>query len=116
MDLNLYFLGSDSRTLEPRNGYIYVHADVLEVDGVTGTDVSYHLQLSSSNGDLVAEITDVQSGNGALDSKYFESYNQQLSEILTDDNGLEDITNFESVSITPDGISVVVIIDPGINN
>lgn len=98
-------------TLESHDGFIYVHADELEMDGVTGTDVSYHLELSSVNGDLAAEISNVQSGNGALDITHFESYNEQIAQILTDDNGLEDITNFESVSITPEGVSVVVIIE-----
>jgi hypothetical protein len=100
-------------TLEPHNGYIYVNADEIEVEGITGTNVSYHLELSSQNGDLVAQITNVQSDNNALNSSHFESYNQQISEILTDENGLEDITNFESVSITPDGVTVVVIIEAG---
>ncbi|MBN2045423.1 MAG: hypothetical protein JW757_10420 [Anaerolineales bacterium] len=103
-------------TLEPRNGYIYVHADQVEIQGVTGNDVSYHLELSSSQGDLIAKITNVQSGNNALDSSHFESYNEQIAEILTDENGLEDLTNFESVSITPDGVSVVVIIETGSSN
>jgi hypothetical protein len=103
-------------TLEPRDGYIYVQADELEVEGVTGTDVSYHLELSSSNGDLVAEITNVQSSNNALDSSHFESFNEQIAQMLTDENGLEDITNFESVSITPEGVSIVVIIETGTIN
>ncbi|MGD2026387.1 MAG: hypothetical protein PVI99_01110 [Anaerolineales bacterium] len=103
-------------TLEPRNGYIYVHADVIEVQGVTGNDVSFHLELSSSEGDLIARITNVQAGNNAFDSNQFENYNEQIAEILTDQNGLEDITNFETVSVTPDGVSVVVIIETSSNN
>ena len=103
-------------TLEPRNGYIYVHADVVEVQGVTGNDVSFHLELSSSDGDLIAKITNVQAGNNAFDSSQFESYNEQFAKILTDQNGLEDITNFDSVSVTPDGVSVTVIIETSTNN
>ena len=64
----------------------------------------------------MAEITNVQSSNNVFDNSHFESYNEQISEILTDENGLEDITNFESVSVTPNGVSVVVIIETGINN
>ena len=103
-------------SLEPRDGYIYVHADTLEYEGVTGTDVSYHLELSSSNGDLVAKITNVQSSNDAFDTSQFDSINEELAQMLADDNGVEDITNFESVSITPDGVSVVVTIETGSNN
>lgn len=103
-------------TLEPRNGYIFVQADALEFQGTTGTNVSFHLELSSSNGDLIAAITNVQSSNDAFDTSQFETLNEQLGEMLTDENGLEDITNFESVSITPDGVSVVVIIETGSSN
>jgi hypothetical protein len=103
-------------TLESRNGYIYVHADEIELEGVTGQDVSFHLELTAENGDLNAEITNVQASNESFDDSYFESFNEELAQILTDENGLEDITNFESVSITPDGISVVVIVDTNLSN
>jgi hypothetical protein len=103
-------------TLESRNGYIYVHADEIELEGVTGQDVSFHLELTAENGDLNAEITTVQASNESFDDSYFESFNEELAQILTDENGLEDITNFESVSITPDGISVVVIVDTNLSN
>ena len=103
-------------TLVSRNGYVYVRADEIEMDGVTGKDVSFHLELSTENGDLKAEITNVQASNQSFDDSYFESFNEELAQILTDENGLEDITNFESVSITPDGISVVVIIDTNLSN
>jgi len=103
-------------TLEPRNGYIFVKADVLEFQGITGNDVSFHLELSSSDGDLIAGITNVQSSNNAFDTSQFEILNQQIAQMLTDENGLEDITNFESVSITPEGVSVVVIIETGSSN
>lgn len=103
-------------TLEPRNGYIYVHADVLEVQGITGNDVSFHLELSSSDGDLIAKIANLQAGNNAFDGSQFEKYNDQIAEILADQNGVEDITNFESVSVTPAGVSVVVIIETGSSN
>ena len=48
--------------LELRDGYIFVSAAQLMFQGIEARDVSFHLELGSNNGQLVAAFTNVVVG------------------------------------------------------
>lgn len=102
--------------LEPRDGYIYVHADTVEIQGVTAQDVSFHLELGAVDGQLTANITNVQINNSAFDTSKFEGYNQIVADSLGQISDMTDRATLESVDVTPDGVKMVWILNTSSGN
>lgn len=102
--------------LEPRDGYIYVHADTVQVQGVTGKDVSFHLVLGVENGILTAQVTDLQVNDNVFDTSQFDEYNQMIADSLSQFSEMTDRATLESVSVTTEGIKMVWILNPGTGN
>lgn len=102
--------------LEPRDGYIYVHADTVQIQGVTGQNVSFHLVLGASNGILTAQITDLQVNDNAFDTSQFDAYNQMIADNLSQFTEMTDRASLESVSVTSEGIKMVWILNTSSNS
>lgn len=102
--------------LEPRDGYIYVHADTVQIQGVTGTDVSFNLELGVSNGLLTAQIKDLQVNNNSFDTSQFDQFNQMIADNLSQFSEMTDRATLESVAVTTDGIKMVWILNTSTGN
>ena len=102
--------------MEPRDGYVYVHADTVQIQGITGQDVSFHLELGHSNGTLTAKITNVQMNNNTIDSSMFEPYNQLIADQLNQVSEMTDRATLESASVTTDGIKMVWLLNTSSGN
>jgi len=102
--------------LELRDGYIYVQADSVEFQGITAKDVSFHIELMAVNGQLSARITNLDISGSLIDERVFESYNEMLAEQLAQASQQNDQAFLESVSISPDGVKLVWLINAGAGN
>jgi hypothetical protein len=102
--------------LELREGYIFVRAAQLEFQGIQAHDVSFHLEMGSSNGQLTAAITNLQISNKNFDDAAIEPYNQILAERLAQATRQGEQARLESVSISPVGVKMVWLIDPGVSS
>lgn len=97
--------------LEPRDGYIYAHADSFQMEGISGTNVSFHLELGVSNGVLTAKVTNVEANGFVIDSSLFEPYNQMIADRLAQVTEMTDRATLETVSVTPDGVKMVWLLN-----
>ncbi|MEJ2758266.1 MAG: hypothetical protein P8046_07265 [Anaerolineales bacterium] len=102
--------------LEPRDGYIYAQADSFQMEGISGTNVSFHLELGASNGVLTAKITNVEANGIVIDSSLFEPYNQMIAERLGQVTEMTDRASLETVSVTPDGVKMVWLLNTSAEN
>ncbi len=101
--------------LEPRDGYIYAHADAFQLEGISGNNVSFHLELGASNGLLTAKITNVEANGLVIDSSLFEPYNQMVADQLNQFSEMTDRASLETVSVTPDGVKMVWLLNSSTN-
>jgi hypothetical protein len=101
--------------MELRDGYIFVSAAQMEFQGIQARDVSFHLEMGSNDGQLTAAITNLQISNNSFDNAAIEPYNQMLAERLAQATQQTEQARLESVSISPDGVKMVWLIDPKAN-
>ncbi len=97
--------------LEAKEGYILVTADEIEVQGITARDVSLHLELGASSGQMTAEITNVQVADNTFDDETFEPYNQMIAARLQEASQQYERASVDSVTVSPEGILVVWRVD-----
>ncbi len=102
--------------LELRDGYVYVSAAQIEYQGITARDASFHIELGTNNGQISTAITNVQVSNNTFTDEDIQPYNQLLTEQLNQAAQQSEQARLESISVSPDGIKMVWLIDPSINN
>jgi hypothetical protein len=102
--------------LELREGYIFVSAAQLEFQGITAKDVFFHLALGSMDGQLTAAITNLHVSDNSFDDAAIEPYNQMLAERLAQATQQSEQAKLESISVSPDGVKMIWLIDPSTGN
>jgi hypothetical protein len=98
--------------MELREGYIYLHADSIQIEGTEATDVTMHLRLSAVNGKLSARMTNVEVSGLPVDESLFKEANEMLAQQLEEASQQAGKASLEDVSISPDGVHMVWRIDP----
>ena len=97
--------------MELHEGYIYVSAVSINFEGFTFQDVSFHLELSAVNQQLVVEITNVKVAGSNLDESIFTSVNQKIAERLAKSQEQMERAELVDVTVSPDGIKLVWRVD-----
>lgn len=110
------FLTFANLQYELREGYIFVHADSVEYQGITASNVSFHLELMAVNGKLAARVTNLDVSGSLIDESSFESYNQMLVDQLAQASQQNDQAFLESVSVSPEGIKMAWLLNPNPGN
>ncbi len=93
--------------LDLRDGYIFVSASSIEVQGITVQDVSFHLELSAVNGRLAAEVTHVDVSGNLIDENAFEIFNQMIAERIAQSQEQMEYAELVDASVTMKGVSLV---------
>jgi hypothetical protein len=102
--------------MELREGYIFVSAVSINFEGFTFQDISFHLELSVVNQQLVVEITNVDVAGSGLDDYLFTTVNQMIAERLAQSQEQMERAELVDVSVSPDGIKLVWRVDSSVGN
>ncbi len=94
-------------TVSLQQGYVSVSADHQRLNDATKTDtLSFRLDLSVSNGQLFASVTDAQIDGVALEQNRVDNWNQTIANRLSNFGKRNEKTTLQSVSITPEIITM----------
>jgi hypothetical protein len=94
-------------TVSLQQGYVSVSADHQRLNDASKTDtLSFRLDLSVSNGQLIASVTDAQIDGVALEQNRVDNWNQTIANRLSNFGKRSEKTTLQSVSITPEIITM----------
>ncbi len=94
-------------TVTLQQGYVSVSADHQRLNDASKTDtLSFRLDLSVSNGQLIASITDAQIDGVVLEQNRVDNWNQTIANRLSNFGKRSEKSTLQSVSITPEIITM----------
>ena len=94
-------------TVSLQQGYVSVSADHQRLNDATKTDtLSFRLDLSVSNGQLVASVTDAQIDGIAIEQNRVDNWNQTISNRLSNLGKRSEKATLQSVSVTPEIVTM----------
>lgn len=94
-------------TVSLQQGYVSVSADRQRLNDASKTDtLSFRLDLSVSNGQLTASITDAQVDGTAIEQNRVDNWNQTIANRLSNFVERRKNTTLQSVSITPEAVTM----------
>ena len=94
-------------TVSLQQGYVSVSADHQRLNDASKTDMlSFRLDLSMNNGQLIASVTDAQIDGVALEQNRVDNWNQTIANRLSNFGTRSEKTTLQSVSITPEIITM----------
>ena len=94
-------------TVSLQQGYVSVSADHQRLNDASKTDtLSFRLDLSVNNGQLIASVTDAQIDGVALEQNRVDNWNQTIANRLSNFGTRSEKTTLQSVSITPEIITM----------
>ena len=94
-------------TASLQQGYISVSADHQRLNDASKTDtLSFRLDLSVNNGQLIASITDAQIDGVAIEQNRVDNWNQTIANRLSNFRERRENAALQSVSITPEVITM----------
>lgn len=95
-------------TVSLQTGYVSVIGTRQRLNDASQTDtLSFRLDLSVSNGNLVASVSDAQIDNAPIDQARVDNWNQTIANRLSNFGGANQNATLESVNITPQIITLV---------
>ena len=90
-------------TVSLQQGYVSVSADHQRLNDAAKTDtLSFRLDLSVSNGQLTASITNAQIDGIAIEQNRVDNWNQTIANRLSNFGKRSEKATLQSVSITPE--------------
>ncbi len=90
-----------------QQGYVSVSADHQRLNDASKTDtLSFRLDLSVNNGQLIASVTDAQIDGVALEQNRVDNWNQTIANRLSNFGTRSEKTTLQSVNITPEIITM----------
>ena len=90
-----------------QTGYVSVIGTRQRLNDASKTDtLSFRLDLSVSNGQLIASVSDAQIDNTALDQARVDNWNQTIANRLANIGRRSEKSTLQSVSITPELITL----------
>ncbi len=90
-----------------QQGYVSVSADHQRLNDSSKTDtLSFRLDMSVSNGQLIASITNAQIDGIAIEQDRVDNWNQTIANRLSDFGKRSEKTTLQSISITPEIVTM----------
>ena len=94
-------------TVTLQAGYVSVSADHQRLNDASKTDtLSFRLDLSVNNGQLLASITDAQIDGKAIEQNRVDNWNQTISNRLSNFGNKRENATLQSISITPEIVTM----------
>lgn len=94
-------------TVSLQQGYVSVSADHQRLNDASKTDtLSFRLDLSVSNGQLVTLITDAQIDGIAIEQNRVDNWNQTIANRLSNFGQKRENATLQSVNITPEAVTM----------
>jgi hypothetical protein len=90
-----------------REGYIFVTADRKRVQGDVVDQLTFRLDLGAQDGNLTAEISDVQVNGKPTDAAYADVWNERLANRLENAGRRNPDATLQSVTISGDAVEFV---------
>ncbi|NWF64422.1 MAG: hypothetical protein HXY38_08965 [Chloroflexi bacterium] len=98
-------------TASLQNGYVSVTGTRQRLNDPDKTDtISFRLDLGVSNGKLTASISDAQIDGQSIEQNRVDNWNQTIANRLSNVGGNRGSATLQSVSITPEQISLIWLI------
>lgn len=92
-------------TASLQQGYVSVSADHQRLNDSSKTDtLSFRLDLSVANGQLIASITDAQLDGNLIEQSRVDNWNQTIANRLSNFGERSENATLQSVSITPEQV------------
>ena len=100
-----------SVTASLQSGYVLVSADRKRWNDATKTDeLSFRLDLSVNNGQLIASVSNAQLDGIAIEQNRVDNWNQTIANRLSRIGQKNNKATLESVSVTPDMVSMIWVV------
>lgn len=94
-------------TVTLQTGYVSVSADHQRLNDASKTDtLSFRLDLSVNNGQLIASVTDAQIDGNAIEQNRVDNWNQTIANRLSNFGKRSEKTTLQSISITPEIVTM----------
>jgi len=94
-------------TVTLQSGYVSVSANHQRLNDASKTDtLSFRLDLSVSNGQLLASITDAQIDGFAIEQNRVDNWNQTIANRLSNFGKRSEKASLQSVSVTPEIVTM----------
>jgi hypothetical protein len=94
-------------TVSLQSGYVLVSGEHQRLNDAGKTDtLSFRLDLSVSNGQLVASVTDAKIDNIAIEQNRVDNWNQTISNRLFKFGGKSENATLQSISITTESVTM----------
>ena len=94
-------------TASLQQGYISVSADHQRLNDASKTDtLSFRLDLSVNNGQLIASITDAQIDGVAIEQNRVDNWNQTIANRLSNFGERRENATLQSISIMPEVVTM----------
>lgn len=88
-------------------GYVLVTGDRQRLNDASKTDtLSFRLDLSVSNGQLAASVTNAQIDGVSIDQNRVDNWNQTIANRITNLGGRNENATLQSVEVTPEMVSM----------
>ncbi|CAG0953181.1 hypothetical protein ANAEL_00182 [Anaerolineales bacterium] len=94
-------------TVSLQTGYVLVSGERQRLNDASKTDsLTFRLDLSVSNGQLVASVTDAKLDNIAIEQNRVDHWNQTIANRLSNIGGRSENSTLQSISITPESVTM----------
>ncbi len=95
-------------TVSLQTGYVSVIGTRQRLNDASKTDtLSFRLDLSASNGQLIASVSDAQIDNAPIDQARVDNWNQTIANRLSNFGGASENAVLQSVNITPQIVTLI---------
>jgi hypothetical protein len=96
-----------SATVSLQSGYVLVSGERQRLNDASKTDtLSFRLDLSASNGQLVASVTNARIDNIVIEQNRVDNWNQTIANRLSNWGGKSGNATLQSVSITTESVTM----------
>ena len=90
-----------------QSGYVLVTGARQRLNDASKTDsMSFRLDLSASNGQLIATVSNAEIDGVAIEQNRVDNWNQTISNRLSNFGGRSENATLQSVSITPESVTM----------
>lgn len=98
-------------TVTLQSGYVLVSADHQRLNDSSKTDtLSFRLDLSVSDNQLVASISNAQIDGIAIEQNRVDNWNQTIANRLSNWGGRSENASLQSVSVTPENVTMTWLV------
>lgn len=94
-------------TVSLQSGYVLVSGEHQRLNDASKTDtLSFRLDLSASNGQMVASVTDAKIDNITIEQSRVDNWNQTIANRLSNFGGKSENATLQTISITTESVTM----------